>query len=86
MQNLSFEGSKYSFKRYILSYRSNKFFFLLSIPLIILIIILYPFIKIRIGEFRSRNIGEFIIPSEVYLKEIELKIKNKKKMKFTYFF
>ncbi len=86
MQNLSFEGSKYSFKRYILSYRSNKFFFLLSIPLIILIIILYPFIKIRIGEFRSRNIGEFIIPSEVYLKEIELKIKNKKKNEIHLFF
>tara|TARA_Y100000590_G_scaffold468992_1_gene654285 strand:+ start:3233 stop:4468 length:1236 start_codon:yes stop_codon:yes gene_type:complete len=86
MQKLSFEGSKYSFKRYILTYKSNKFYFILSIPLILLIIILYPLIKIKVGELRSRNIGEFATPAEIYINEIKLKFIKKKKNEIHLFF
>tara|TARA_Y100000816_G_scaffold182944_1_gene132496 strand:- start:1108 stop:2343 length:1236 start_codon:yes stop_codon:yes gene_type:complete len=86
MKTRSFEGSKYSFRRYIASHRSNKLFFLLSIPFIIFIIILYPIVRLRVGECRSRNIGDFIIPPEIHLNELKLQIKRKKRNEFYLFF
>lgn len=86
METSSFEGTKYSFKRYIASHHSNKFFFLLSIPFIIFIIILYPIVRLRLGECRSRNIGEFATPSEIHLNELKLQIKRKKINEFYLFF
>ena len=65
---------KYLFKNYIRSYRSNIFFFLLSIPLALLIIIVSPLIKIKIGELQSRKIGAFSSSIEIYLAEIKLKL------------
>ena len=65
---------KYQFKNYISSYRSNIFFFLLSIPLALLIIIVSPLIKIKIGELQSRKIGAFSSSIEIYLAEIKLKL------------
>lgn len=65
---------KYQFKNYISSYRSNIFFFILSIPLILLIIIFSPLIKIKIGELQSRKIGGFSSSIEIYLAEIKLKL------------
>ena len=59
------------FKQYIISYRSNIFFFFLSLPLIILIILISPIIKIKIGELKSRIIGEFTLPPEIFLCELK---------------
>lgn len=43
-------------------------------PLLILLIIIFPFIKIKIGYLRSDRIGHFTVNTELYLLE-----KKKKK-------
>ena len=67
-------------KRYLNSYRSNIILFIISIPLIVLIVLLCPFFRIRIGEIQSRIIPAFVLQPEIYLCEIqEKKIVKKKK-------
>ena len=46
----------------------------LSLPFLILIIIIYPFVKIKVGFLRSDRIGHFTLDTELYL----LEKKNKK--------
>ena len=74
------------FKKYIFSYRSNIFFFIFSIPLIVLIILIRPFFKIKIGQLNSRVIGEFATPPEVFLCELKSKKIIKEKNEIYIFF
>ncbi len=74
------------FKKYIFSYRSNIIFFILAIPLIILIILFRPFIKIKIGKINAAVIGEFLIPPENFLCELRSKKIIKKKNDIYIFF
>mgnify|MGYP001156778285 CR=1 FL=1 len=74
------------FKKYIFSYRSNIIFFVLAIPLIILIILFRPFIKIKIGKINAAVIGEFLIPPENFLCELRSKKIIKKKNDIYIFF
>jgi putative glycosyltransferase (TIGR04372 family) len=74
------------FKKYIFGYRSNILFFILSIPLIILIILIRPFIKIKIGRFNGRSFGEFLIAPEIFLCELKAKKILKKKNDIFIFF
>ena len=67
---------KLSIKEYLRSYKSNIFYFILSTPLLILIILIYPFVKIKIGELQSRKVGSFATPAEIYFNEIKLKIRK----------
>ena len=41
----------------------------LSLPFLILIIIIYPFVKIKVGFLRSDRIGHFTLDTELYLLE-----------------
>ena len=61
-------------KNYIKSYKSNIIFFLLSIPSILIILIIRPLIKIKVGKLESRKIGHFSSPIEIYLNEVKLKL------------
>jgi len=79
-------GSKLRLKNYLFSHRSNLFFFILSIPLIFFVIVISPIITIRVGELRSRVLGEFALPAEIYLSEIKLKSSSKKKNEVDLFF
>jgi putative glycosyltransferase (TIGR04372 family) len=79
-------AGKLSLKNYLFSYKSNIFFFILSIPFIFLIIAISPIITIRIGELRSRILGEFALPAEIYLSEIKSKSSSKKKNNIDLFF
>jgi putative glycosyltransferase (TIGR04372 family) len=81
-----FLKKKNLFKKYISSHRSNIFFFLLAIPLILLIIIVSPLIKIKICELQSRKIGAFSSSIEIYLSEIKLKLLKIKINEFHLFY
>jgi len=48
----------------------------LSLPFLFFLVILYPFIKIKVGFLRSDRIGHFTLNTELYLLE-----KKKKKKK-----
>ncbi len=74
------------FKKYIFSHRSNIIFFILAIPLIILIILIRPFIKIKIGKLNAAVVGEFLTPIEIYLCELKSKKINKMKNEIHIFF
>jgi putative glycosyltransferase (TIGR04372 family) len=52
----------------------------------ILILIISPIIKIRIGELESRAIGHFSISIEIYLSEIELGIHKKDSRNYDIFY
>ena len=53
--------------------------YLINLPLLILIILIYPIFKIRINELETRSIGHFSITTEIFLSEIENNIhKNKR--------
>lgn len=77
---------KLSIKEYLRSYKSNIFYFILSTPLLILIILIYPFVKIKIGELQSRKVGSFATPAEIYFNEIKQKIRKKKRNEFHLFY
>ena len=74
-------------KRYLKSYRSNIILFIINIPVIVLIVLLYPFLRIRIGEIQSRIIPAFILQPEIYLCEIKEKkiVKKKNEIHLFYF-
>ena len=41
----------------------------ISIPFLFLLIVIYPFIKIKVGFLRSDRIGHFTLDTELYLLE-----------------
>ena len=47
--------------------------YLVNFPFLILLILIFPFIKIRINELETRSIGHFSITTEIFLSEIEKK-------------
>lgn len=73
-------------KNYIKSYKSNIIFFLLSIPSILIILIIRPLIKIKVGQLESRKIGHFSSPIEIYLNEVKLKLIKIKKNEIHLFY
>tara|TARA_B100000767_G_scaffold275746_1_gene314990 strand:- start:1818 stop:3035 length:1218 start_codon:yes stop_codon:yes gene_type:complete len=54
------------------------FCYLTSSPFLLLMIAIYPFIKIRINELETRSIGHFSIPVEIFLSELKCNIHPKK--------
>ncbi|EDZ59940.1 hypothetical protein PB7211_263 [Candidatus Pelagibacter sp. HTCC7211] len=61
----------------ILKYELDLFLTLpLSLPFLFFLIVIYPFIKIKVGFLRSDRIGHFTLDTELYLLE-----KKKKKIK-----
>ena len=53
-------------------FKFNKILLLtipLSLPFLIFLIIIYPFIKIKVGFLRSDRIGHFTLNTELYLLE-----------------
>ena len=67
----------------------NKFIwfllYLINSPLLILIILIYPFFRIRINELETRSIGHFSITTEIFLAELENNIHDNKKGIFIWF-
>ena len=54
----------------ILKYELDLFLTLpLSLPFLLFLIIIYPFIKIKVGFLRSDRIGHFTLDTELYLLE-----------------
>ena len=61
------------------------FLFLINLPILILIIIINPFIKIRINELETRSIGHFSISTEIFLAEIKNNIYKNERTIFLWF-
>jgi len=59
--------------------------YLINLPLLILIILIYPIFKIRINELETRSIGHFSITTEIFLSEIENNIHKNKRGIFIWF-
>ena len=57
--------------------------YVINMPILLIIIIIYPFIKIRIIELETRSIGHFSLSVEIFLNELILNI-QKKKEKFIF--
>jgi len=58
---------------------------LLNLPLLILIILVNPFLKIRINELETRAIGHFSISTEIFLSELSKNIYNEKNTIYLWF-
>ena len=54
-------------------------------PIIVLIICIYPIIKIRIFEIETRAIGHFSKSIEIFLSELQLNIHSKKRTIYIWF-
>jgi putative glycosyltransferase (TIGR04372 family) len=67
---------------FIIKYVTKKIIILFQIillsPFIVLIIFIYPIIKIKIFEIETRSIGHFSKPIEIFLSELKLNIHQKK--------
>jgi putative glycosyltransferase (TIGR04372 family) len=67
----------------------EKLIFILKIiilsPLIILIILVYPILKIKIFEMETRAIGHMALPMEIFASEIKEKIHNNKRTIYLWF-
>ena len=61
------------------------FLYLMSSPLLLLMIIIYPIFKIRINELETRSIGHFSIPVEIFLSELKCNIHSKKRTFYIWF-
>jgi len=61
------------------------FLFLINLPILLLIIILNPFIKIRINELETRAIGHFSVSTEIFLAEIKNNIHKNERTIFLWF-
>ena len=59
--------------------------YIFILPLLILIIILYPFLKIKINELETRAIGHFSISTEIFLGELKRNIHKEKNTIFLWF-
>jgi ABC-type methionine transport system permease subunit len=58
---------------------------ILSIPFLLLIILIYPILKIRINELETRALGHFSITTEIFLNELKRNIHGKKKTIYLWF-
>ena len=63
------------FKNFIIWF----FLYSFTLPLLLIIILIYPIIKIRINELETRSIGHFSIPIEIFINEIKCNIHNEKR-------
>ena len=59
--------------------------YLTSIPLLFLILIIYPFYKIRIIELETRSVGHFSIPVEIFLNELKCEVYNSKRTLYLWY-
>ncbi len=58
---------------------------LLNLPFLILIILVNPFLKIRINELETRAIGHFSISTEIFLSELSTNTHNEKNTIYFWF-
>ena len=73
------------FKKKIFIKLSKIILVLLNLPLLILIILVNPFLKIRINELETRAIGHFSISTEIFLSELSKNIYNEKNTIYLWF-
>ena len=57
----------------------------LNLPALILLILIYPVLRIKITELETRAIGHFSTPVEIFLGEIKRNIHGKKKVFYIWF-
>jgi putative glycosyltransferase (TIGR04372 family) len=83
---------KYTPAKYIYSY-TRKFYYkikfilliILNIPSAIIVLLISPFIKIKISEIEIRAIGHSTMPIEIFLSELKCNIHNTKGVKYIWF-
>jgi|TARA_B110000902_G_C14277529_1_gene575466 putative glycosyltransferase (TIGR04372 family) len=61
------------------------FLYLINIPFLFLIIIIFPIFKIRINQLETRSIGHFSISTEIFLAELRNKMHGKNPGLFVWF-